>query len=227
MTKTTSDRERRTTVDVIFDHLNDEISSMRLRPGDKISEAEIAAQFEVSRQPVRDAFARLENLDLIVIRPQRATRVKGFSMAEITKSRFVRYAVEVEVLRRAAENCDGVGAAKLDANLLQQAAIVEAGDYAAFGLLDYQFHQIICDIAKAPFAFDVIQKEKRRVDRLCVLSRDKENRMALLLEDHRAIAGLIKSHDSEGAVKAGALHLSRLDATIETILAANDTYFED
>ena len=90
MTKTTSDRERRTTVDVIFDHLNDEISSMRLRPGDKISEAEIAAQFEVSRQPVRDAFARLENLDLIVIRPQRATRVKGFSMAEITKSRVVR-----------------------------------------------------------------------------------------------------------------------------------------
>ena len=48
--------ERRTAVDDIFDYLHDEILSLRLRPGDKISEADIAAQFGVSRQPVRDAF---------------------------------------------------------------------------------------------------------------------------------------------------------------------------
>ena len=40
-------RDRRTSVDEIFDHLYDEISTLRLRPGDKISEADIAAQFNV------------------------------------------------------------------------------------------------------------------------------------------------------------------------------------
>ena len=74
--------DRRTTVDEIFDHLFDEISSLRLRPGDRISEADIAAQFGVSRQPVRDAFTRLANLDLLLIRPQRATEVKRFSSRE-------------------------------------------------------------------------------------------------------------------------------------------------
>ena len=63
-------RDRRTVVDEIFEHLHDEISSMRLRPGDRISEADVAAQFGVSRQPVRDAFSRLENASLLLIRPQ-------------------------------------------------------------------------------------------------------------------------------------------------------------
>ena len=47
--------DRRTAVDEIFDHLRAEIDALRLRPGDRISEAEIAARFGVSRQPVRDA----------------------------------------------------------------------------------------------------------------------------------------------------------------------------
>ena len=84
--------ERRTSVDDIFDYLHDEILSLRLRPGDKISEAEIASRFGVSRQPVRDAFSRLANLDLLLIRPQRATEVRRFSSREIEKSSFIRAA---------------------------------------------------------------------------------------------------------------------------------------
>ena len=80
MVQTAPVGERRTSVDDIFDYLYDEISGLRLRPGDRISEADIAARFGVSRQPVRDAFNRLANLDLLLIRPQRATEVKRFSM---------------------------------------------------------------------------------------------------------------------------------------------------
>lgn len=161
---------RRTTVDEIFDHLHDEILSLRLRPGDKISEADIATQFGVSRQPVRDAFSRLASLDLLLIRPQRATEVKRFSMREIVKSRFVRAAVEKEVLRRAAELCDADGAARLNAAIALQDQMIEDGTVELFGKLDYQFHETLCDIAQADFAFDVIMTEKSKVDRLCVLS---------------------------------------------------------
>lgn len=220
-------RERRTSVDLVFDHLYNEIASLNLRPGDKISEADIAAQFDVSRQPVRDAFSRLDNLGLLLIRPQRATEVKRFSWREITKARFVRAAVEAEVLRRAAARCDETGAAALDANLLQQAAVVKAGNYEKFSALDYQFHQTMCDIAGVDFAFEVIQQEKAKVDRLCTLSLAKENRMAVLLDDHTTIAACLKAQDAEGATKAGMVHLSRLDDTITAISAANADYFED
>ncbi len=226
MPNMTQMRDRRTSVDVVFDHLYDEIASLRLLPGDKISEADIAAQFGVSRQPVRDAFSRLENLDLLLIRPQRATEVKRFSSREITKSRFVRAAVESEVLRRAAAECDPVGAAQLDAALALQTATVEAGRYENFGPLDYAFHQTLCEIAKVDFAFEVIKQEKANVDRLCLLSLSKENRMSQLVEDHIAITNCVKNHDAEGAVAAGMLHLSRLDDTITAISNANEDYFD-
>ena len=90
MQSVSQSRVRRTSVDLVFDHLYQEINLMKLRPGAKISEAEIAGQFNVSRQPVRDAFSRLENLERVVIRPQRATEVRRFSAKAIKKSRFIR-----------------------------------------------------------------------------------------------------------------------------------------
>jgi len=174
MVQATQLGERRTSVDDIFDALHEEIGSLQLKPGDRISEAEIAARFGVSRQPVRDAFNRLANLDLLLIRPQRATEVRRFSMREIEKSRFVRTAIDTEVLRRAAKLCSEDGAAALDAELAKQESVLGAGDHEGFGKLDYDFHKTLCEIAEADFAFDVILEEKAKVDRLCMLGLAKE-----------------------------------------------------
>jgi DNA-binding GntR family transcriptional regulator len=226
MPSTARARGRRTSVDVVFDHLQHAIVTLQLRPGDKISEAEIASQFGVSRQPVRDAFSRLENLDLLLIQPQKATEVKRFSLHEITKSRFVRASVEAEVLRRAAREATIADGALLGAALAQQAQLVPGGKYEQFGKLDHEFHETLCKIAKVAFAFEVISFEKARVDRLCILSLSKEDRMENLLKDHRTIADCITAGDGEAAVQAGLRHLSRLDATIEAIFRDNPDYFE-
>lgn len=217
---------RRTSVDDVFDFLHEEIVSLRLKPGDRISEAEIASRFNVSRQPVRDAFSRLANLDLLLIRPQRATEVRRFSMRQIEKSRFVRAAIEKDVLRRAAKRCDAVGAAKLDEALAQQEGAVQAGDVEAFGKLDYAFHKLLCAIAEADFAFEVILEEKAKIDRLCLLGLQKEQRLPNLLSDHRAIAEAVRTGDAEAAVSTGVLHLARLDETIERISTTNADFFE-
>lgn len=226
MAQSSSLGERRTSADDVFDYLQDQIVSLELKPGDRISEAEIAAHFGLSRQPVRDAFSRLANLDLLLIRPQRATEVRRFSMRRIEKARFVRSAIDAEVLRRAAAHCDAAGAAKLQASLDNQAKAVDAGDVDRFGELDYGFHKILCSIAQADFAFEVILVEKAKVDRLCKLGIDKEQRMPVLLADHQAISKAVIAHDADAAVAAGVEHLSRLDITIERITATNADYFE-
>ena len=79
--------ERRTTTDEVFDRLHEEIVTLELLPGTKLSEVEVARRFGVSRQPVRDAFNRLSNLDLLLIRPQKATEVRGFSIERIARAR--------------------------------------------------------------------------------------------------------------------------------------------
>lgn len=218
--------DRRTTVDEIFEHLLFEINTLRLLPGDRISEADIAAQFGVSRQPVRDAFTRLANLDLLLIRPQRATEVRRFSSREIEKSRFVRASVEAEVLRRAARNIDAAGKDLIDDSLDRQRAAIAKADYQGFGALDYEFHKRLCDVAGVDFAFEVISAEKAKVDRLCMLGLSKEDRMPQLLDDHVSIAAAIAAGDADRAVEAGMLHLTRLDGTIEAIKTSNAKYFE-
>lgn len=220
--------ERRTTVDTVFDHLYDEIVSMRLLPGAKISEAEIAGMFDVSRQPVRDAFNRLENLDLLLIRPQKATEVKRFSNTAITSARFVRAAVEAEVLRCAARECDKRGSELLQVSLHEQRAAVTENNYDKFRSLDYEFHQTLCAVGKVEFAFDVITREKAKVDRLCVLGlAARDERLDQLLEDHIAIADGVSNNNEESAVEAGMLHLSRLDTTISNIKKEHSDFFDD
>lgn len=218
--------ERRTNVDDVFDHLRKQIETLALKPGDRISEAEIAAQFGISRQPVRDAFSRLANHDLLLIRPQRATEVRRFSVRTIEKARFIRAAIEKEVLVRAATHCDAEGEERLRAALAEQKAVVEKSDYENFGPLDYAFHKTLCDVAKADFAFDVILAEKAKIDRLCMLGHDKEQRLPDLFADHQAIAEAIINHDAAVAVDAGMTHLSRLDETLERIKSSNANYFE-
>lgn len=227
MARADTSLERRTSVDDIFEYLSDEILSLRMRPGDKLSEAEIAAKFGVSRQPVRDAFSRLALQDLLLIRPQRATIVKRFSSREIEKSRFVRAAIEKDVLLLAAERCDSKGASRLDKEIKAQEKAVDAHDFSTFGRLDYAFHRALCEIANVDFAFDVIRSEKSKVDRLCALGLAKEDRMPELLMDHRLIAEAVKSNEPDQAVKLGTAHLHRLDETIAHITECNSTYFDE
>ena len=84
---------RRTTTDAVYETLHNEIVSLAILPGQKLSETEVARRFGVSRQPVRNAFSKLENEELLLIRPQKVTIVRGFSMERIALARLVRTAV--------------------------------------------------------------------------------------------------------------------------------------
>ena len=218
--------ERQTSADVVFNYLYNEIVSLRLLPGAKISEAEIANKFEVSRQPVREAFSRLGNMELLNIRPQRATEVKRFSYQSIQTARFVRAAVEMEVLRQAVREWDGSVLPALSENLEAQKAAVGEVDIDMFHTLDYEFHRALCRAGNAEYAFEEIAQKKALVDRLCVLSMLRQDRMETLLEDHIKILGCIMAGDEEGAIKTGRLHLSRLDTTIDAIRASHTDYFD-
>src|SRR5690606_32607527 len=82
--------------------LRDDIVSMSLKPGDVISESDIAGRYGVSRQPLREAFIRLAQQGLLLIRPKRATVVKKISPDGVRQSRFIRESIEVEIVRRVA-----------------------------------------------------------------------------------------------------------------------------
>ncbi len=218
--------ERRTATDVVFDQLLEEIVSLKLLPGTKLSEVEVARRFGVSRQPVRDAFSRLDNLDLLLIRPQKATEVRGFSLPRIAHARFVRLAIELETVQRACSVWTASHSEVLDQNLDQQYQAIENGKPERFHRLDYRFHKLICELSGYPLAFETIEDCKRKVDRLCVLSLGRTREASILLEDHRELARALSDGSVEKAIAVTRRHLSRLDDTIAEIHRTHSDYFE-
>lgn len=221
------DAQRRTSADEVFDFLHRQIASLKLMPGTRISEVEVAKRFDMSRQPVREAFIRLANQDLIQIRPQKATVVRGFSYEAIQRSRFLRLAVECEIIRRACAEASDADIARLRRSLDQQADAVAKNDIERFHALDYEFHKSLCLAAKCGFAFKSIMENKTMVDRLCLLSLTQATEMDKLLADHTQIVDHLTQRNENGLVTAIKTHLARLDDVIASIRKSHANYFED
>lgn len=218
--------ERRTTTDEVFDRLHEEIVTLELLPGTKLSEVEVARRFGVSRQPVRDAFNRLSHLDLLLIRPQKATEVRGYSIERIAHARFVRLAVELEVIRRACAVWDDHRTQVLEHNLDQQQQAIDAGRPEEFHALDSEFHKLICDLGGCPLTVKTIKECKQKVDRLCTLSFDRDGEVATILEDHRKLARALSDGSAEAATAIAREHLGRLDDTIAELQQTHSEYFD-
>lgn len=219
--------DRPTLASRVFEQLYEDIAALRLLPGTKLSEADIARKYGVSPQPVRDAFHRLSSIDLLLIQPQRASKVRGFSMSKIEEARFIRLSVELEVSRRACEVWDLSRDAALQKNLEMQSRCVETRNGDRMQSLDYEFHRLLCELGGCPGAFDIIKQQKQKLDRLCVLEYDHRVKgLESIFDDHQSIALALKSKSVDAVLATARKHLGRLDETIKYIHATHSEYFE-
>lgn len=218
--------ERRTTADAVFEHLYDQIISLGILPGTKMSEAEVADQFGVSRQPVRDAFNRLGNMQLLLIQPQKATLVQKFSLSVIQSARFIRMGVELEIARAASQRWTSDWASRFDENLAAQGSAVQQNDTKAFHGLDEEFHGLLAELADQPAAFELVLEKKALVDRICVLSLKQGHEMQLLVDDHHRIIDAMSAGNAAKLDASLREHLSRIEKTIDRVRETHSEYFE-
>src|SRR5919205_2065729 len=100
--------------------LRQAIVSMKILPGEMLSEQDLAQRFGVSRSPVREALIKLSEAGLVRVLPQRGTQVVKISRAAVEDARFIRLAVECAVVREAALTAAPVMLAELNASLSRQ-----------------------------------------------------------------------------------------------------------
>ncbi len=216
---------RASIADQVFDALHEQVRSMALPPGTKVSEADIAKQLGVSRQPVRDAFYRLSKLGFLVIRPQKATTVSQIHIADIRRARFLRTAIELEVMTRAAQEFTEVDLADLDANLARQKASVQADDRDGFHELDDAFHRMICDKAGVGYAWDIIRENKAHTDRVRYMSLSFALRRAY--DDHIAIMDALRARDVDAARAGIRKHMGQIENSLDQLRKTNHDWFSD
>ncbi len=209
----------------VYEVLRQAIIRVELRPGDLLSEALVADQLGVSRQPVREAFIKLSETGLVDIRPQRGTFVRQISIPDVTNARFLREAIEVAVARRAAERADRAACAALYTLIAAQAEAAKAGDTDLFLRLDEEFHQAVIGIADCGDAWRVIEGLKAQMDRVRYLSLRHATPLETLVAQHAAIAEAIARQDPAEAAIQMRLHLSEILRSLPIVAAEDPDLF--
>src|SRR3546814_10410480 len=106
---------------------------MQIKPGEMLSEQEIADRLNVSRSPVREAFIKLGEAGLVRILPQRGTLVVKISQHSVEDARFIREAVECAVAREAAKIRDPVALGRSEEHTSELQSLMRIS-YAVFCL---------------------------------------------------------------------------------------------
>jgi DNA-binding GntR family transcriptional regulator len=203
------------------------IVTMKIKPGEMLSEQEVAKQLGVSRQPVREAFIKLGEAGLLRVLPQRGTLVVKISRAAVEDARFVREALECAVAREAARLMTSGQRAALTNNLARQRKVIRSQDAEAFFGLDEEFHRLLAEAAHRPSAWDVVEDVKPQMDRVRFLSLPDATPLNTLVNQHAAILDAVKAGNGAKAVTAMRAHLHEILRSLPQVAKKHPELFED
>ncbi|EPX83777.1 Transcriptional regulator [Rubellimicrobium thermophilum DSM 16684] len=204
--------------------LRERIIAADLPPGSRLSEGEIASAYGISRQPVREAFIKLAEAGLVEIRPQRGTLVRRIAPAAVMDARFVREAIEADIVRLVARSADEALTKELNAQIARQRAVADS-NARDFLTLDELFHRTLAEAAGKTYAWKVIEDVKAQMDRVRYLTALHFPKQALIAQ-HAEIVEAIARRDEQAAEKAMRGHLRRILADLPEITAARPEFFE-
>ncbi|MEJ2688221.1 MAG: GntR family transcriptional regulator [Gammaproteobacteria bacterium] len=88
----------------VYASLKEMILSFELYPGSRVTEAELAERFKVSRTPVREALQRLETEGNLTIRPKQGCFIRELDIVDLTQHYQVRIELEMLSLKLACTN---------------------------------------------------------------------------------------------------------------------------
>src|SRR3979490_871145 len=181
----------------IYSDLRAEMVSLRRRPGEAISEAEIALSYGVSRTPVREAILKLSDEGLVEIFPQSGIFVARIPLTALPEAIIIRKALEETTARLAAERATSSQILTLRSVLERQREASAAGDIETFHQADELFHATVAEVAGYPGIWKFIQQVKVHVDRYRRLTLPQLGRIPKVISEHEAVLTAIEARDPE------------------------------
>lgn len=210
------DRSRSASAQV-YEHLRELIVTLALMPGAALPRSELAAYFDLSAMPVRDALTQLHKERLVDIFPQYLTRVSGIDLDSARQAHVLRLSVELEVAHGLAQQPDPALEAKLLALVDRQRACLQSDDLGGFVVTDMAFHKTMFEAARLMEIFDLIRNVSGHLDRLRRLHLPVQGKAQSVLDDHTAIAQAIGRGDPAAAYGAARGHLSGTLSALDSL----------
>jgi DNA-binding GntR family transcriptional regulator len=209
----------------VYELVREAIVSLWLKPGQAVSEKEIASQLGVSRTPVREALMRLSDEGLVEVFRQSGTFVSPIKLHDVYEGQLVREALEIAVVRQAAKRFDGRFEGRFQALLARQRECAKWNDYDGFHALDEEFHRTISECSGTPRIWRIIISAKAQLDRVRRLGMRAPGQLQQILEQHELIVAGLKSGNESLAASALKEHLDAVFTSIRLLMDEYSAYF--
>lgn len=148
----------RKAADAVYIQLREEILSGALKSGERLNEEPLAAQFGVSRTPVRELLQRLEKEQLVERMPYRGVVVRGVDSQEVTEFYRLRIAIDGIASALAASKRTPVDVANLRWLNVKMRDAASVGNVKGVTEANIEFHEAVCRIADNPLLLSFVEQ---------------------------------------------------------------------
>jgi DNA-binding GntR family transcriptional regulator len=137
--------------DAVADGLRQALLDGRFKPGEELPEVAIAAEFDVSRGPVREAMLLLAAEGLITHTQNKGFSVLNFTARDLQQIESVRIPLDALALANARRNITEGRLEQLEAARSLMSSRFEAGDTLGSIRAEIDFHGLIWEISGNPW----------------------------------------------------------------------------
>jgi DNA-binding GntR family transcriptional regulator len=202
----------RTKVDLAFEGLQQAILSGRIKPGERLTIAQLSEQLDMSSTPIREAIRLLEADGVITNEPHRGSTVTTIAPEEAEELYLIRAPVESLATKLATPRLTDADLGRLDELHGEMAAAVKATDDEALTRANASWHLYIYSASQATYLPRLILRlwMPVRWGGLWVPERREQ-----AYREHTAILEAMRARDAETASR---LMFEHIDGARELIV---------
>lgn len=193
--------------DDVCRRIADEIVLGNLPPGMRLDEVSLAARFNVSRTPVREALKQLTIMGLVETRRNRGSVVAAMTVEQLNEMFEAIAELEAACARHAALRMTEEDRAKMREYHAAGKAAMMAGDNARYEAANLALHATIIRGCYNPVLIEMANSLRERVSSFRRTQFRNLERMGESFEEHSVIVEAILAHDVITAYREMRSHL--------------------
>ena len=210
-----------TRAEAAADELRRRILEGELAEGFQLRQDALAAEFGISRIPLREAFVQLESEGLVQILPHKGAIVSELSLADIEELFELRALLEPMLLQKSVPQLTPEDFAELDRILAEYSEELHANSPARWGELNTQLHQLLMSRANQPKTSSIVNALLLQTDRYTRLQLSLSRQSAAQAEEeHAELVDLCRKGDARGASTLLKRHIGHVSDELRTFLMA-------
>lgn len=191
----------------VYQYLFDAIIYNELKPGEALSEQEIAAKLAISRTPVREALVILESEGMIVRYPSRGCFVSQITVRDVEEIFELRAQLELCALRNSYIRISDLELETLEKKLVELSAETPPEDYFE---TDRELHGLILCYSGNSRLVDFIGILNAQIERVRVISANRPHRLIESRAEHLAIVRAMRDRDLAKTEQLLAMHIENI-----------------